>query len=84
MAPKSPKKADKHKKKRKRERSPDNTAASTLKLLAYAALGKTRRVRKLLDRTSRLDVNAYDAEGLTALHHACRWGHLDTAQLLLK
>ncbi len=69
-------------KKRKRSRSPD-IAAAMFKLLTYAALGKEKRVGKLLDATPRLDVNAFDAEGLTALHHACRHGHLQAAQLLL-
>jgi ankyrin repeat protein len=82
MSPKPPKK---HSKKRKRHRSPD-AAATTLKLLEAAALGKTRRVRKLLDKDKkpRSSLNAFDAEGLTALHHASRNGHLDTAQLLLR
>ena len=80
MSPKPPKK---HSKKRKRHRSPDG-AAATLKLLEAAALGKTRRVRKLLDRKPRSNLNAFDAEGLTPLHHASRNGHLDTAQLLLR
>ena len=88
MSPKPPKKASKQHKsssrKRKRGRGSPDTAAATLKLLAHAALGKTRRVRKLLDRTPGLDVSAFDAEGLTPLHHACRYGHLATAQLLLK
>ena len=83
MSPKSPKK---HSKKRKRHRSPD-AAATTLKLLEAAALGKTRRARKLLDKnkeSKRSSLNAFDAEGLTPLHHASRNGHLDTAQLLLR
>lgn len=85
MSPKPPKK---HGKKRKRHRSPD-AAATTLKLLEAAALGKTRRVRKLLDKNKdnkkpRSSLNAFDAEGLTPLHHASRNGHLDTAQLLLR
>lgn len=80
MSPKPPKK---HSKKRKRHRSPD-AAAAALKLLEAAALGKARRVRKLLERKPRPSVNAFDAEGLTPLHHACRHGHLETAQLLLR
>ena len=80
MSPKPPKK---HGKKRKRRRSPD-AAATALKLLEAAALGKTRRVRKLLDRKPRPNVDVFDAEGLTPLHHASRNGHLDTAQQLLR
>jgi ankyrin repeat protein len=80
MSPKPPKN---HSKKRKRHRSPDG-AATALKLLEAAALGKARRVRKLLDKKPRSNPNAFDAEGLTPLHHASRNGHLDTAQMLLR
>ena len=63
--------------------SPD--AVAVMKLLEYAALGKTRRMRKLLDRGGeQFPIDAYDAAGWTALHHACRHGHADAAQLLLR
>lgn len=56
----------------------------TLKLMTYAGLGKERKIRKLLDRAgSDFNVDAYDAEGLTALHHACSHGHTAAALLLL-
>jgi len=60
-------------------------AATVMKLLEYAALGKTRRMRKLLDRAGKhFAVDAYDAEGWTAVHHACRHGHVEAAQLMLR
>ena len=39
-------------------------------------------VRSLL--TQRVDVNAPDVEGMTALHWAAHWDDLDTAKLLLR
>lgn len=64
-------------------RSPD--AATVMKLLEYAALGKTRRMRKLLDKAGKhFSLDTYDAQGWTALHHACRHGHADAAKLLLR
>eukprot|EP00208_Stichococcus_sp_RCC1054_P003344 CAMPEP_0206141024 /NCGR_PEP_ID=MMETSP1473-20131121/11561_1 /ASSEMBLY_ACC=CAM_ASM_001109 /TAXON_ID=1461547 /ORGANISM="Stichococcus sp, Strain RCC1054" /LENGTH=231 /DNA_ID=CAMNT_0053535419 /DNA_START=189 /DNA_END=880 /DNA_ORIENTATION=+ len=83
---KSPK-VSKHKsssgtKRKRRDRSPD--AATVMKLLEYAALGKTRRMRKLLDKAGKhFSLDTYDAQGWTALHHACRHGHADAAKLLL-
>lgn len=57
----------------------------TLKLMAYAGLGKEKKIRKLLDRAGKdFGVDAYDAEGMTALHHACRHGHTPSALLLLR
>lgn len=38
------------------------------RLLTYAALGQQRKVAKLFERHSDLDVNFYDAHGNTALH----------------
>lgn len=56
-----------------------------MKLLEYAGLGKTRRMRKLLDRGGKhFPIDAYDAAGWTALHHACGHGHAEAAQLLLR
>ena len=53
--------------------------------MGYAALGKVRRMRKLLDKAGKgFSVDVYDAEGWTALHHACRHAHADAAQLLLR
>src|SRR5207247_13852 len=41
----------------------------------------TAAARVLLKQ--RVDVNAADAEGMTALHWAAHWGDLDTVKLLL-
>ena len=53
-------------------------------LLSHAAMGSTKLLRQLLDQCSSLDLNAFDARGASALHHACRQGHLETAALLLR
>ena len=39
-----------------------------MKLLSLAAEGKHRKIAKLLQKHASLDVNAYNSEGLTALH----------------
>jgi ankyrin repeat protein len=51
--------------------------------LMYAArVGAVRRVRVLL-RPRKVDVDARDAEGCTALHHACAAGQTESVRLLL-
>jgi ankyrin repeat protein len=51
--------------------------------LMYAArVGAVRRVRVLL-RPRKVDVDARDARGCTALHHACAAGQTESARLLL-
>lgn len=51
-------------------------------LLLAAALGDRPRCRELIQQGS--DVAYADAEGTTALHEACRHGHLAAARLLLR
>lgn len=55
-----------HKDKRKRSRRDDEPAE--YRLLTYAALGQTRKVAKLLNKHTDLDINFFDAHGCTALH----------------
>lgn len=42
------------------------------KLLTYAALGQQRKVVKLFDRNAGIDVNFFDAHGLTSLHQVSK------------
>lgn len=51
-------------------------------LLLAAALGDRPRCRQLIEQGA--DVAYADAEGATALHEACRHGHLAAARLLLR
>lgn len=49
----------------------------------FAAMnGEAEKVQKYLDKNSAPD--ALDAAGYTALHYACRHGHLNVCKLLLK
>ncbi|KAL3153311.1 hypothetical protein ABBQ38_011655 [Trebouxia sp. C0009 RCD-2024] len=57
-----------HKDKRKRSRRDDEPAE--YRLLTYAALGQTRKVAKLLNKHTDLDINFFDAHGCTALHQS--------------
>lgn len=76
-------KANKSKEKHRKSAGVDDADAEH-ELLMHAAMGSTKAMRKLLDARPRLDVDAFDATGATALHHACRQGHLEAAELLLR
>jgi ankyrin repeat protein len=57
--------------------------AAEQRLLRYAVLGKVKKLAQLLDGRPDIRVDAFDAEGCTALHQACRYGRLEVARLLL-
>ena len=60
------KKEKRREKEHKRARSRDLKA--TAKLLSYAAEGRNKKLKKLLESCEDLNVNAFNAEGRTALH----------------
>ncbi|PRW57890.1 NF-kappa-B inhibitor 1 isoform A [Chlorella sorokiniana] len=80
----------KHKRKKRRRSSSRSSsgsggsgrAPSPRRLLLAAALGDKHECRELIQQGA--DVAYADAEGTTALHEACRHGHLSTAKLLLR
>jgi len=74
------KSSDKPKKRSSRRTS----TAAQHDLLRYAAMGKGKKLHKLLKAHRQLDLDAADAKGDTALHHACRGNHVDLARLLLR
>ncbi len=74
------KSSDKPKKRSSRRTS----TAAQHDLLRYAAMGKAKKLHKLLKAHRQLDLDAADAKGDTALHHACRGNHIDIARLLLQ
>ena len=77
------KRTDKHK--RRSSRHDGTSTAAQHDLLRYAAMGKGKKLHKLMLKTHRqLDLDAVDAKGDTALHHACRGNHIDIARLLLR
>ena len=76
------KSSEKHKR-RSSKRKLDSTAAQH-DLLRYAAMGKAKKLQKLLKAQPQLDLDATDAIGDTALHHACRGNHIAVARLLLR
>ena len=55
----------------------------TLSVFEAAALGRTERVRELLDEDRSL-ANAFGDDGFQPLGLACFFGHVDTARLLLE
>ncbi|KAL4433907.1 hypothetical protein ABPG75_000348 [Micractinium tetrahymenae] len=89
-------KEKRRKKRRRRSRSSDNDSSrgaggsgdggtappSPRHLLLVAALGDRAQCRELIQQGA--DVAYADAEGTTALHEACRHGHLAAARLLLR
>lgn len=79
---KADKSRQKHRKSAKRGRLDDADAEH--ELLMHAAMGSSKALHKFLDAHPSLDLNAFDATGATALHHACRQGHLQAAELLLR
>ena len=76
------KSSEKHKR-RKSKRSVSGAAAQH-DLLRYAAMGKAKKLHKLLKAEPQLDLDAADANGDTALHHACHGNHINIARLLLR
>ena len=76
------KRSEKHKSRSSRHTGTSTTAQHDL--LRYAAMGKAKRLHKLLKAHRRLDLDAADAKGDTALHHACRGNHINIARLLLR
>ena len=69
---------------RKKSKRGGDKADASHELLQHAAMGKTKLLRQLLDECNSLDLNVFDACGASALHHACRQGHQETAALLLR
>jgi ankyrin repeat protein len=61
---------------------PVAAAAATAELADAAELRDAAGIRTLLDK--RLDVNAPQGDGMTALHWAVRWDDVELAQLLLR
>ena len=57
-------------------------AAAATELADAAELRDTAVIRTLLDK--RLDVNAPQGDGMTALHWAVRWDDVELAELLLR
>lgn len=76
------KSSEKHK--RRKSKRNVTSAASQHDLLKYAAIGKAKKLQKLLKAQPQLDLDAADANGDTALHHACRGNHIYVARLLLR
>ncbi|PSC73049.1 NF-kappa-B inhibitor 1 isoform B [Micractinium conductrix] len=84
------KKQKKKRRRRSRSRSSDSSGGgvngapppSPRRLLLAAALGDKEESRQLLRQGA--DVAYADAQGTTALHEACRHGHLPLAKLLLR
>ena len=64
--------AAKAKKQRKHAKERSGSAADGLKLLRYAALGEARKVEKLAKRR-RVNIDALDVDGCTALHQVRQW-----------
>jgi ankyrin repeat protein len=56
-------------------------AAAAAAALQAAVWGDSEIVQLLLDAGARVD--ATDAQGRTALHHACSIGHVEVARLLI-
>jgi uncharacterized protein len=54
-----------------------------LDVFEAAAVGRTERVRELLDGDPTL-VGAWSADGFTPLHLAAYFGHVDSVRLLLE
>ncbi|EFN57300.1 hypothetical protein CHLNCDRAFT_143906 [Chlorella variabilis] len=88
--PKKRRRADESKKRRRRSPSSSSDGSggsgppppSPQHLLVAAAVGDRQRCRELVQQGA--DVAYADAEGTTALHEACRHGHLPTVRLLLR
>eukprot|EP00877_Chromochloris_zofingiensis_P013226 jgi/Chrzof1/8157/UNPLg00204.t1 len=73
-----------HSKKRRGSSSTaDGEAVKASKLIRYAAVGRYRKVRSYLRDDADL-ARLTDSTGSTALHEACRHGHLDVAEVLLR
>lgn len=60
-------KCDKRKRKEKRKREKDDLKSFT-KLMGLSAAGKTKKLRKMLEKDAYLDLYTFDPEGHTALH----------------
>src|SRR3954466_14222592 len=66
-----------------REQAERLAADRDLTVFEGAALGRTERLRELLDADPSL-VNAYGADGFHAVGLACFFGHVDAARLLFE
>ena len=65
-----------------RDEAEQLAAGRELDVFEAAALGRTERLRQLLDEDASR-VNAFGADGFHPLGLACFFGHVDAAQLLL-
>ena len=74
----------KHKKRSSKHSKKKSSAATQHALLKYAAMGKGKKLQKLLKGHPQADLDAVDSRGDTALHHACRGNHSDVARILLR
>jgi ankyrin repeat protein len=78
------KSGEKHKKRSSKQSRKQSSAAVQHALLKYAAMGKGKKLQKLLKGHPAVDLDAVDSRGDTALHHACRGNHIDFTRILLR